>query len=56
MLFPLGRLLVTPAVVGRLKLSDIYALVARHVGGDWGVVHRRMPSPTSTRFGKVYAS
>jgi hypothetical protein len=35
-LFPLGRLLMTPGVRNSLLATNVEAVLARHVQGDWG--------------------
>jgi len=38
-LFPLGQLVATPAALAALVVAKVspYALLGRHVSGDWGV-------------------
>ncbi|MCC7102423.1 MAG: hypothetical protein IT206_05010 [Fimbriimonadaceae bacterium] len=35
-LFPIGRLLATPAVLAEVEVSDIREALGRHTSGDWG--------------------
>ncbi len=38
--FPLGQVVATPGALQQLETHcvDVFALLARHVGGDWGEV------------------
>lgn len=37
-LFPLGRLMITPAALKRLEVQDgrVLVILKRHMAGDWG--------------------